>query len=325
MTSARLRTRAIAESKARHARLAERATMEWSRYAGEPVRAEVIGGVLYAFGSELAVYRLHHKMRVGKVGYSRNLASWYFTTDKPILFDPSRRFPYSPTERSFRRLARSVSSSRPSRKEMIAALGLPPETRHRGMTGVAIGRYAASTAEFYNRIKHGSSRADIKARERLGIHKAAGDPALTPRRAEVIERSHAAFERERERFHPKKFKRGGGYTPEEYAEIARRAGIKKRPSNVAMGKLELHRFVTQRPERIFAYYKDDARVGATITTWMGDVLGHVIWRGTVTKRGFYPGARMVNIRMKAVTGDVYAGTCQLDSGNYCRLRKVKGG
>jgi hypothetical protein len=61
---------------------------------------------------------------------------------------------------------------RPSRAEMIAALGLEAETRHRGMTGVAIGRYAATTAEFWHRIRHGSSQMDVEARRRLGVEKA---------------------------------------------------------------------------------------------------------------------------------------------------------
>ena len=63
---------------------------------------------------------------------------------------------------------------RPSRKEMIAALGLESETRHRGMTGVAIGRYGASTAEFWQKIKHGKGSAHAEARRRLGL--SASDP-----------------------------------------------------------------------------------------------------------------------------------------------------
>ena len=62
------------------------------------------------------------------------------------------------------------ASRKPSRKEMITALGLEPETRHRGMTGVAIGRYAATTAEFWHKIKYGTSEvAKKEARQQLGL------------------------------------------------------------------------------------------------------------------------------------------------------------
>ena len=59
-------------------RLEERATKEWSRLAGEPVRVEDVGGTLYAYGSELACLRLWYKMGMGKAAYSSNLKTWYW-------------------------------------------------------------------------------------------------------------------------------------------------------------------------------------------------------------------------------------------------------
>ena len=52
--------------------------------------------------------------------------------------------------------------SRPGRREMIAALGLSPETRKRG------DQYMATTSELWHSIKHGTRDRDIQARKRLG-------------------------------------------------------------------------------------------------------------------------------------------------------------
>jgi hypothetical protein len=52
-----------------------------SYYAEEPVEVEKIKGVLYAYGSELAVRRIEHKFRYSKnasFGYSKSRDSWYF-------------------------------------------------------------------------------------------------------------------------------------------------------------------------------------------------------------------------------------------------------
>jgi hypothetical protein len=141
----------------------------------------------------------------------------------------------------------------------------------------------------------------------------------SPKRATIIRDAEARFEAAREKYDPKRFKRGGGYKPEEYAAIARMAGLKKPPSNRAKGKTELYEFMAYPPGQLFAYYKGDANVGDAITTFMGDVLGHVVWRGTVTKP---LGGRRVAIRMKGKNGFVYGGNCNLSSGTYCRLKML---
>lgn len=52
---------------------------------------------------------------------------------------------------------------RPSRKEMIAALGLEAEGKKRSE------KYDFSTKEYWNKIRNGTSRADASARRTLGI------------------------------------------------------------------------------------------------------------------------------------------------------------
>lgn len=52
---------------------------------------------------------------------------------------------------------------RPTRAEMIAALGLDPEGRSRQQ------KYAFTTAEFWQKIRHHKSEAARKARAKLGV------------------------------------------------------------------------------------------------------------------------------------------------------------
>ena len=61
----------------------ERLRKDWSSYAGESVTVEKIGGVFYAFGSELGCYRICYKYRYSEpaktlVDYSQNMKSWFF-------------------------------------------------------------------------------------------------------------------------------------------------------------------------------------------------------------------------------------------------------
>lgn len=63
----------------------KRAHDTWQRLAKEPITLEEISGVIYAFGSELAMLRLEHEMRVGRARHSVNLNTWYYTTEKETL------------------------------------------------------------------------------------------------------------------------------------------------------------------------------------------------------------------------------------------------
>ena len=51
-------------------------------FAGEPVSAEMIGGVLYVFvQTELGALRIEHKTRCGRANFSKNLGKWYWCND----------------------------------------------------------------------------------------------------------------------------------------------------------------------------------------------------------------------------------------------------
>lgn len=60
-----------------------RAAQEWSGIAKEQVRCEVIGEVIYAYGSELACLRIAYAFRDSKheprVAHSGNANTWYFS------------------------------------------------------------------------------------------------------------------------------------------------------------------------------------------------------------------------------------------------------
>ena len=58
---------------------------EWSKIAGEKIDLQLIGGGIYAFGSELACYRIYMKYRNSpdkvRAEYSTNKKSWFFVLD----------------------------------------------------------------------------------------------------------------------------------------------------------------------------------------------------------------------------------------------------
>lgn len=99
-------------------------------------------------------------------------------------------------------------------------------------------------------------------------------------------------------------------------------------TNEERGLLELFDFVAEKPDRYFAYVREiNGKLGAApITTWMGDKLGEVIYAGREYRCPAFGGygSKRINIRVRAITGEVYSGTYYKSSGDYCRLRKVKG-
>ena len=103
-----------------------------------------------------------------------------------------------------------------------------------------------------------------------------------------------------------------------------------RVTNEERGALELFQFMAYQPPRVFAYYDaiDDPRgstsfhVGDGIRTFVGDYLGTVVHRGKVTRPFGNPHARIQHVHVRAINGYIYRGTCALDSGTYCKLRRA---
>jgi len=74
----------------------KRTTDDLCKYAKEVVRTEIIKGCLYAYGSELACYRIMnaYKNRIQDVtvSYSENLKTWYFCLEaKANVQDTAQR------------------------------------------------------------------------------------------------------------------------------------------------------------------------------------------------------------------------------------------
>jgi hypothetical protein len=97
--------------------------------------------------------------------------------------------------------------------------------------------------------------------------------------------------------------------------------IRRGPTNEEVSELEVFDFERNRPPSLFAYYDKSM---TKVTTWTGQKLGDIVWKGTVYRTGWWPGARKQRVRVRAITGDTYAGPCEMDAGTYCRLRKVRG-
>lgn len=60
----------------------KRVTDDYTKICQEPVKVEFVDNDLdsmFVYGSELAMYRLHYKMTVGRVNFSTNLNTWYYT------------------------------------------------------------------------------------------------------------------------------------------------------------------------------------------------------------------------------------------------------
>ena len=69
----------------------KRLVKDWHNIAGEKVELEDTKGSVYAFGSEVAMYRLLFEYTNGgrnnpngkfKVGYSQNLEKWFFRLER---------------------------------------------------------------------------------------------------------------------------------------------------------------------------------------------------------------------------------------------------
>lgn len=69
----------------------KRTEIEFSEYAGESVKVDIIQDAIYAFCSELAALRLHKKYGFSNdkahSAYSKNLKTWYFRLDVVAYYE----------------------------------------------------------------------------------------------------------------------------------------------------------------------------------------------------------------------------------------------
>ena len=143
---------------------------------------------------------------------------------------------------------------------------------------------------------------------------------ISTAKADSIRACLQAHDRAAQAFDPKRYKRGGGWTPAEMREIAKIAGCAS-PSNEDRGALELFDFVHSPPDKYFLYI-DKKRLVAT--TWTGDVLGPVAFDSKYKSPGFGQSSTRVPVTVRGINGVVYVGTYFASAGNYARVRARKG-
>lgn len=103
-----------------------------------------------------------------------------------------------------------------------------------------------------------------------------------------------------------------------------------RITNEERSALEVFEFMRDRPQRYSAYWRNhEPRVmcgGPVITTWAGDTLATVTRIGPAyTVYGLHGVASTrVSFRAQGINGVMYAGTYYKSSGDYVRMRAIKG-
>jgi len=101
-----------------------------------------------------------------------------------------------------------------------------------------------------------------------------------------------------------------------------------RVTNEQRSAVEVYEWENDPPEQYFAYVNgkhrtvDGITYRPTITTWMGDTLGYVIF-GVEYRSCF--GDKRVPMCVTGTNGKKYYGTYYKSAGDYCRLKAYKDG
>lgn len=105
----------------------------------------------------------------------------------------------------------------------------------------------------------------------------------------------------------------GRQTPAEMAKISA-------PTNNEVGLLEIYEFLRDPPTHLFAYYDS----GGAIHTFTSGLLGTIVSRGKTARAfGSQAGPRLQYVTVRAINGYYYSGRCNLDTGDYCKLKRGK--
>lgn len=89
-------------------------------------------------------------------------------------------------------------------------------------------------------------------------------------------------------------------------------------SNSEVSALEVFEFMRDKPDDYFLYINAKTRLA---TTWTGDKLGDVTF-GSTWHDNF--GGKRTHVTIRAINGETYSGTYFTSSGDYARVRKIKG-
>lgn len=142
---------------------------------------------------------------------------------------------------------------------------------------------------------------------------------------------------------------GKAYTPDGQTELA---GQSAAEHNQELSRAEVEWFKREKPSRHFAYVRLDEcsicngipekvkrfmttsttstpcchlyKKPVAVTTWTGEVLGHVVWCGRAYRIPAFGAVRSVrqNLRVRAVNGLIYSAVYYKSSGDYCRMKVI---
>ena len=129
------------------------------------------------------------------------------------------------------------------------------------------------------------------------------------------------YERARETFDPKRFKRGGGYSTEDQAAILKLAGLKQAPTNDDREDISVFEFMRDKPDRLDCYV--DEKNHTAIFWTPRSTIGTVTFGRDYQTPAFGSPSTRAPVTVHAVNGCVYAGTYFKSSGNYARLKKTR--
>lgn len=95
--------------------------------------------------------------------------------------------------------------------------------------------------------------------------------------------------------------------------------------NEDRAKIEEYEFMTEKPLRLFAYYKAGSRdtfpIYGTITGFMGNVLARVQFASV--PRVSNMGDKRIYFSALGINGVLYHGIAYVTNGDYCRMRAYK--
>lgn len=178
---------------------------------------------------------------------------------------------------------------------------------------------------FVHRMSDGKPIFELRAAtmrnssRRAGTLRNSAETNIGAAKAESIRSCLQAYEGAREAFDPKRYKRGGGYTPADVAEIERMAGCKS-PTTEQRGELELYEFIVNPPDKYFLYVNERS---GNATTFAGNVLGRVVFGRKYKSTGFGRGSTRVPVTVHGVNGVKYSGTYFESAGSYARVKRMK--
>ena len=92
-------------------------------------------------------------------------------------------------------------------------------------------------------------------------------------------------------------------------------------TNEERSSLEVFDFIDNPPEKYFLYVDVKNKI---VTTWTGEKLGNITYLSAPFRCGFGIHTKRQSLRFTAINGAVYSGFYFTSSGDYARVKMIKG-